>query len=189
MRMRTMAAMMGLLACAVATMAFWDKSPAEQRTAIQSITEEALNELYAMKPEAKEYVHRSVGYAVFASKGMKVLVAGGTSGKGMLVERKTGRTTYMEMAQANVGLGFGVQDARLIFVFENQEAINQFGKQGWDFSGQAGVSAAQKGQGANKAGALSFMPGVKVYQFTKNGLTAEITLQGTKFWPDKKLNE
>ena len=120
---------------------------------------------------------------------MKVLVAGGTSGKGMLVERKTGRTTYMEMAQANVGLGFGVQDARLIFVFENQEAINQFGKQGWDFSGQAGVSAAQKGQGANKAGALSFMPGVKVYQFTKNGLTAEITLQGTKFWPDKKLNE
>ena len=189
MQVRKTAAMMGLLACAVATMAFWDKSPAEQRTAIQSIAEETLAELYAMKPSAKEYIHRSAGYAVFSTKGMKILVAGGTSGKGMLVDRKTGKQTYMEMAQANVGLGFGLQDARLIFVFETREAMDQFGTQGWDFSGQGGVSAAQRGQGANEAGALSFMPGVKVYQFTKNGLAAEITLQGTKFWPDKKLNE
>ena len=32
------------------------------------------------------------------------------------------------------------------------------------------------------------MPGVLVYQFTKNGLAAEITLTGNRFWADKKLN-
>jgi lipid-binding SYLF domain-containing protein len=107
----------------------------------------------------------------------------------MLVERKSGKKTYMEMAQVNVGLGYGIQNSRIIFVFQTREAMEQFRTQGWDFSGQGGVSAAQSGQGANEAGAISFMPGVMVYQFTKDGLAASITLQGTKFWPDKKLNE
>ena len=178
-----------LLACtAVASWALWEKSPAEERTEIQQMAGQALNDLYNLRPGARDYIRRSVGYAVFSTKGMKILVAGGTSGKGVLVERETGRKIYMRMAQVNVGLGVGAQDARFVFVFENREAMDDFATQGWDFSGQAGVTAAQKGEGANAAGALSFMPGVMAYQFTKNGLSAELTVQGTKFWAEEKWN-
>ena len=34
----------------------------------------------------------------------------------------------------------------------------------------------------------SIVKGVSLYQFTKNGLALQATLQGTKYWIDKKLN-
>ena len=180
------AALLALVA--LAPQAFFEKPPAEQRAEIQEMEGATLNELYSLRPAARNFIHESAGYAVFSTKGMKILIAGGTSGKGVLVDKETGKKIYMHMAQVNVGLGYGLQDARLIFVFQDRKAMEQFGSQGWDFSGQGVVSAAQQGQGANEAGAISFMPGVMVYQFTKNGLAASITLQGTKFWPNGKLN-
>ena len=32
------------------------------------------------------------------------------------------------------------------------------------------------------------MPGTSLYQLTENGLAAQVTLQGTKFWKDEDLN-
>ena len=32
------------------------------------------------------------------------------------------------------------------------------------------------------------MPGVEVYQLTKNGVALQVTLQGTKYWKDRDLN-
>jgi|WetSurMetagenome_2_1015567.scaffolds.fasta_scaffold34396_2 lipid-binding SYLF domain-containing protein len=190
MTLKKIAAVLCLVACAATTTwGFWEKSPAQERSEIQEMAGQTLNELYNLRPSARDYIHRSVGYAVFSTKGMKILIAGGTSGKGVLVERETGKKIYMKMAQANVGLGVGLEDARFVFVFEDRAAMDNFATQGWDFSGQAGVTAAQKGQGANAAGALSFMPGVMAYQFTKNGLSVELTVQGTKFWAEKKWNE
>lgn len=119
---------------------------------------------------------------------MKILVAGGTSGKGILVDMETGQKTYMHMAQVDVGLGYGIQDARFVFVFQDRRAMESFGNKGWDFSGKADLAASAKESGGSLAGAVSFMPGVLVYQFTKNGLAATITLEGTKFWPNEKLN-
>lgn len=190
MLLKRFAAVLCLAACMTSTTwGFWEKSPAEERSEIQEMAGQTLNELYNLRPSARDYIRTSVGYAVFSTKGMKILVAGGTSGKGLLVERETGRKIYMKMAQVDVGLGVGAQDARFVFVFEDRRAMDDFATQGWDFSGQAGVTAAQQGKGANAAGALSFMPGVMAYQFTKNGLSAELTVQGTKFWAEKKWNE
>jgi hypothetical protein len=38
------------------------------------------------------------------------------------------------------------------------------------------------------AAAETVIPGVEIYQITKNGLALQATLQGTKYWKDKKLN-
>jgi hypothetical protein len=32
------------------------------------------------------------------------------------------------------------------------------------------------------------IPGVEIYQITKNGLALQATLQGTKYWKDRDLN-
>ena len=188
MRMKTSAAVLCFLAMATATLAFWDKSPEKKRDEIRQMKNATLAELYKLRPEAANLIKGAEGFAVFSTKGMKIMVAGTTSGKGVLVDQKTGQKTYMKMAQVNVGLGFGLQDARLVFVFQDRKAMEEFTTQGWDFSGKGDASVAAKGQGQGAAGALSFMPGVLVYQFTQNGLAASLTLQGTKFWADKDLN-
>lgn len=186
--MKSTVAALFLLALATTTLALWNKSPDEKRDEIRQMKNAALAELYKLRPEAAPLIKGSEGFAVFSTKGMKILVAGSTSGKGVLVDQKTGQKTYMKMLQVNVGLGYGLEDARLVFVFQDRKAMEEFMSQGWDFSGKGDVAATAQGQGGGVAGAHSFMPGVLVYQFTKNGLAASLTLQGTKFWADKDLN-
>ena len=189
MAFKKMAATLCFLAlAATAPQAFREKSPNEKRAEILQMRGETLNELYNLRPDARDLIKSSVGYGVFSTKGMKILVAGGTSGKGVLVDQEKGHKTYMHMAQVDVGLGYGIEDARFVFVFQDRRAMETFGTKGWDFSGKADLAASAQGAGGSLAGAVSFLPGVLVYQFTKNGLAATLTLQGTKFWPNEKLN-
>ncbi len=73
---------------------------------------------------------RSAGYAVFSTFGVKLFFAGGTTGKGMVVNHRTGRQTFMKMLQVQGGLGFGVNQNRLIFVFANEQALQELHQPG-----------------------------------------------------------
>jgi lipid-binding SYLF domain-containing protein len=125
---------------------------------------------------------------VFSTFGVKLFFAGGTTGKGMVVNHRTGRQTFMKMLQVQGGLGFGVNQNRLIFVFATESALRNFINQGWEFGGQANLSAMAGGQGGMFTGAASVAPGVYLYQLTDTGLSATLTVSGTKFFKDANLN-
>jgi lipid-binding SYLF domain-containing protein len=132
-------------------------------------------------------VENAAGHAVFSNFGMKILVAGGGTGRGLAVNR-AGQEIFMRMAEVQAGLGFGVKKFRLVWVFETQGAFDTFVDQGYQFGGQATLAAQAGGQGAGLAGAMSVSPGVWVYQITDDGLAAELTVKGTKYYRDKDLN-
>ena len=126
---------------------------AAARQEVQGAAQQALSALYAMVPNARRGVESAAGYAAFSTFGMKLMVAGGTSGKGLAVNRRTGAQTYMKMLQVQGGLGFGINKNQLIFVFTNEEALANFINQGWEFGGQANVSAMAGGEGETFSGA------------------------------------
>jgi lipid-binding SYLF domain-containing protein len=165
-----------------------DAAIIQGRHQARELAQEALASLYEISPGARRAVERSAGYAVFSTFGVKFLFAGGTTGKGLVVNNATGRQTFMRMAQVQGGLGFGVNQNRLIFVFANQQALRNFINQGWEFGAQANVSAMAGGQGGMFTGAASIAPGVYLYQLTQNGLSATLTVAGTKFFIDPQLN-
>ena len=154
---------------------------------MREVARESLASLYEIAPGARRAIERSAGYAVFSTFGVKLFFAGGTSGKGMVVNNRTSRETFMRMLQVQGGLGFGIAQNRLIFVFTTQEALNSFINQGWEFGAQANVSAMAGGQGGMFTGAASIAPGVYLYQLTQNGLSATLTVAGTKFFRDPQL--
>jgi len=125
---------------------------------------------------------------VFSTFGLKLFFAGGTTGKGVVVNKRTQRQTFMKMVQVQGGLGFGVNQNRLIFVFTNESALRNFIDQGWEFGGQANLSAMASGKGAQFSGAAAVAPGVFLYQLTNTGLAATITVSGTKYFKDTDLN-
>jgi len=94
----------------------------------------------------------------------------------------------MKMVQVQGGLGFGINQNRLIFVFTNERALRNFIDQGWEFGAQANLSAMAGGQGAMFSGAAAVSPGVYLYQLTETGLSATLTVGGTKFFKDGDLN-
>ena len=94
----------------------------------------------------------------------------------------------MRMFSAGGGLGLGVKDFALIFIFHTQAAMDQFREEGWDFSGQADATAESDDKGGGAEVAATVMPGTSIYQLTDAGLALQATLKGTKFWKDDDLN-
>jgi lipid-binding SYLF domain-containing protein len=160
----------------------------QARHQVREMSQDALASLYEIAPNARRAIERSAGYAVFSTFGVKLFFAGGTTGKGIVVNQRTHRQTFMKMLQVQGGLGFGVNKNRLIFVFTNEKALLNFINQGWEFGAQANLSAMAGGQGAMFSGAAAVSPGIYVYQLTDTGLAATITVSGTKYFKDPDLN-
>ena len=162
----------------------------EKRDEVRRMRDQVLAQLYEAHPGAKARIREAAGYAVFSNVGINVLFASVAGGTGIVVERRTWRDneTFMNMGSAGVGLGLGVKDFRVVFVFSDLGRLREFVEKGWDFSGQADAAAKSDDKGAAVSGAVTVMPGVEVYQLTKNGVALQVTLQGTKYWKDRDLN-
>jgi lipid-binding SYLF domain-containing protein len=155
---------------------------------VRDMSQNALSRLASLSPGARRAVDRAPGYAVFSAFGLKILVAGGNTGKGVVFNRGNGQQTFMRMVQVQAGLGFGIAENQLIFVFTTEQALRNFIDQGWEFGGQANLSAMAQDDGSSLTGAASVAPGVYLYQLTETGLSATLTVAGTKFFRDPDLN-
>ena len=56
-------------------------------------------------------------------------MAGSGNGKGIAVDNKNQHETFMKMLEIQGGLGFGVKKFRVVFVFENEKALNSSSNQ------------------------------------------------------------
>jgi lipid-binding SYLF domain-containing protein len=70
------------------------------------------------------------------------------------------------MNSARTGLGAGVKEYSVVFVFENQEALAHFINSGWEASAQTDAAAKGSKEGDAYSGAVTVKPGVWVYQIT-----------------------
>jgi lipid-binding SYLF domain-containing protein len=155
---------------------------------IRKMAKETLARLYKVQPSAQKAVSKSAGYAVFSNFGMKIFVAGGGSGKGILIDNKTKKETFMAMAELQAGIGMGIKKFRLVWVFENHKDVTEFINSGWEFGGQTSAAAKLGDEGGAFTGSMSISPGIWLYQLTDDGLALELTGKGTKYYKDDDLN-
>ena len=160
----------------------------KKRQKTRKMAAEALQDLYKLEPTSQAAIQKAAGYAVFDNMGVNVLLLSTARGSGLAVNNKTKQEIFMKMASAGGGLGMGVKDYVVVFVFENEKALAQFLDSGWSGSGQADAAAKAGEKGGAYSGAAEVAPGVWVYQITKNGLALQLTLQGTKYYKDDNLN-
>jgi lipid-binding SYLF domain-containing protein len=163
-------------------------SPDEQRAAIDSTAQRTLESLYAQQPTARRAIAESVGYAVFSDLSTKIFLAGGGGGKGVAVNKATGQRTYMRMVSVSAGLGMGISESHLVWVFHNQDALANFINVGVELGADANLQVNPGAGGDLYAGAVEVQPGVWLYQLSDAGLSLELTVQGTKYFKDPGLN-
>lgn len=161
-----------------------------QRAETRQMRDAVLAELFQLHPEAKAKIKQAAGYAVFSNVGINVVFASFAGGTGIVVKHGVFKNTetFMRMGSAGLGLGLGIKDFRGVFIFNDAAKLDTFVAQGWDFSGQADAAAKSDDKGGAVTGAATVIPGVEIYQITKNGLALQATLQGTKYWKNKDLN-
>ena len=188
MRFRMIASILAVILLATGLARAGD-SPDQKREKTRKMADQTLQELYKLQPTAQASIQKAAGYAVFNNMGTNLLLVSTARGSGIAINSNTKQETYMKMVSAGGGLGVGVKDYRVIFVFENDKALAQFMDSGWSGSAQTDAAAKAGKSGAAYSGAVEVSPGVWVYQITKNGLALQLTLQGTKYYKDDDLNK
>ena len=164
------------------------KTVAQQREAILKKNQEILQNLYAVEPKAKDLIDKAAGYATFSNFGMKIFIAGGGTGTGVVINKFNSKPVYMDMAEVQAGLGLGIKSTQTIFVFQNEAALNNFVNSGWTFGGQMTAAAKYEKNGDAYQDATIVADGILMYQLTDSGLAAELTGKGTKYYKDSTLN-
>ena len=161
----------------------------KKREKSRKMAAQTLNDLYKLQPTSKDAIRNAAGYAVFNNMGANLLLLSTARGAGIAVNNGSKQEIFMKMISAGGGLGIGVKDYRVVFVFEKVDALNRFLNSGWSGSAQADAAAKAGKAGEAYSGAVEVDPGVWVYQITKNGLALQLTLQGTKYYKDGDLNK
>jgi lipid-binding SYLF domain-containing protein len=189
MKMTRTHSLIAAAVCLLAVMAHASDSKIEKKqTEIHTMVQDTLQRLYTAQPNAKSAVEGAAGYAVFSSTVAKIGLAGSGDGQGLAVDNGSKNQTFMKMLQLQGGLGFSVEKLRVVFVFDNEKAFNDFVNAGWQWGGQANAAAKTAEKGGAKAGAASVSDGVWMYQLTDKGLALDFSAGGTKYYKDKALN-
>jgi len=135
----------------------------EKKQTVRQQRDEMLAELFKSQPKLKDRLKKAAGYATFKQSDMNLFLLASGQGYGMLVDNKTGKETFMRVASLGGGVGLGIKDLRVVFVFNDPKVMKSFVDQGWQFGGKADASAKYKDTGAaadqNVRGNVDFRDG------------------------------
>ena len=185
--MKTMKTALGMLALLVLTSCtisgLNNGTPEQRRQSIQSMRQEVLAELYAIKPDTRAQLVD----AVFSNANINLIIASFGGGIGVIHDNTSGVDTFMRMGEIGIGIGAGVKDSRAVFVFHDADALERFLDVGISIGGQADAAAKAGDLGA-AVGGEAVIDNVSVYQLTQSGLALQATVKGTYYWQDSDLN-
>jgi lipid-binding SYLF domain-containing protein len=155
---------------------------AERRQEILDMSKGTVDAL-RKNESAKTLIDDAYGHAVFdTTKGGFIVT--GAGGTGVAMRRNGSSPVYMHMGAGGVGLGAGLENYKLVILFENEDVYKRFIDGEWS----AGTSA-QAAAGRDGAAVVGkFNNGVAVYHLTDKGLIAQADVTGVRFWPSDRLN-
>lgn len=160
----------------------------ERRQIINDMAQETLQKLYQEEPSTKKEVADATGYGVFSNANINIIFASAGGGYGIVVDRASGKKTYMKMGLGGIGLGIGVKDYRQVLIFRDENTLQKFVDKGWEFGGHADAAAKAGESGGELSGEGDINDDITVYSITEAGLALQATVTGSKYWKDKDLN-
>jgi lipid-binding SYLF domain-containing protein len=160
----------------------------EQRNYVNKMHDEALRELYNQYPDAREKVTGAAGHAVFRYFGTNFVLLATEGGYGVVVDHETDQKTYMKLRGGGLGIGVGAKDAKVVLVFNNKAALEEFVQDSGKFTLGASTDAVAKSddQGNGRLG-VAKSGQVKIYTLAGNGFAFAASLVGTRFYRDQAL--
>jgi lipid-binding SYLF domain-containing protein len=182
----------------------------DRRDFVRDMRDKTLEQLYEANPGLRERLEQSAGYAVFTNLNIHMLAISGGDGYGLALDRRTGKETFMRVAEIGGGPGIAMRDFRTVFIFTGEQALDRFLEAGWQFTLEGSATAISSDRGGSAHGIASVSAsgdqsataqtestdaaaaaagqGVEVYQLTQAGLALHAAALGTRYFHDGELN-
>ena len=164
------------------------KSAEQQRTEINALSQKILERLYDKHPGAENVIANCYGYATIGATGNQLGLTGGSHGRGIAFNNETGEKVYMKLQEFKLGIGYGIKEFDLVFVFGTPESWQRFVSGKFKFSAGAEAAVTDGIKGASLEGATMVGEDMWVYQATTKGAALDATLNGMSIYRNKKLN-
>ena len=110
----------------------------------------------------------------------KVPLVGGGSGYGVTYDRSNDERVYYKVRRLDLGGGYGARNFRLVFLFDDREALDAFKRSGFEFRGGVEATAKAGDVGGAAEGAVGGR-GFEMYTLTKGGVSATVTVRALRF--------
>lgn len=161
----------------------------KMRQDILSMSNETLQRLYKIHPEAEEEIKNAYGYGVFQGQAINLVFYVAGNGLGVVYDNKTQTPTFMNAIRAGTGPGVGYKSLHGILIFSNETVFKQFTTVGLQISASGDALFKVAGKGAEASQAISLVPGVSFYQLIDSGLVLQANWGATEFLKDPNLNQ
>lgn len=117
---------------------------AAMRSELDEMADKAIAKLLAARSEVSEIHERSVGYMVVDKKVTKIPVFGFGGGRGVVVDRRSGKRTYLKVNRAEVGGGLGAHRFRVVVYFDDEKLVDKVTSGAWhyDVGAEAGAGSS-----------------------------------------------
>ena len=106
---------------------------------------EAISEMSEQDPRFKASLEAAQGYLVGQLTSTTLLLLGGATGMGVLVDAADDTRTYINIDRVDLGVGIGANRARFIILFTDRELLEKFKRGTWKPTFAAKSTAGPKG--------------------------------------------
>jgi lipid-binding SYLF domain-containing protein len=185
-RLNAVSALMALLLMTITACAGGLVGSKEEKLAyFDGLEKDTLAQLVKEQPGTEQELARSVGYAVVEKKVVKVPMVGAGGGAGVVVEKASGKKTYLRVPELQFGLGWGGRAEKVILIFQDLEKLRDLADGTWK-AGIAAEAAAKAGDiGAAGGGGTGDLmkKGFTTYVLTDAGVSATATIAVLRVQP------
>lgn len=159
-------------------------SKEEKLAYFDTLEKETLARLIKEHPKTEQELAQSVGYAVGEKKVVKVPLIGAGGGAGVVVQRATGKRSYVRIPELQFGAGWGGRSEKLVLIFQDLEKLQDLADGKWNAGVEAEAAAKAGDVGAAGGGGTGdLMKGFSTYVLTDAGVSATATIAVLRVQP------
>lgn len=150
----------------------------EKRAYFEQLEQNTLARLAKEQPATTQELADAVGYAVVEKKTVKIPMVGAGGGAAVVVEKASGKRSYLRVPEIQFGMGWGARAEKIVIIFQDLEKLRDLADGKW--AARAGAEAAAKvgDVGAAGSGGTSDLgtKGYAVYVLTDAGASVTATI-------------
>ena len=154
------------------------------RTALKMDAELILDEIRTKEADFDSLIEKSVGYFVGNIAGIKAPLMAGSEGLGILIDRRTGQQTYLNLDRFDLGVGLGAQSKRGAVLFYDEELFQSVKRGHWMAS-----SGTEYSLGDHGGEARLMKQGYSVHLSSIEGISLTATVGTVRLSVNRELTD
>jgi len=157
----------------------------EKRAYFESLEKDTLASLVKQQPGTEQELAQSVGYAVIEKRVVKVPMVGAGGGAGVVVEKASGKKSYLRVPELQFGLGWGGRAEKVILIFQDVEKLRDLADGMWKagIAAEAAAKAGDVGAAGGRGTGDLMKKGFTTYVLTDAGVSATATIAVLRVQP------